>query len=855
MAQAKLQVNLLANPAGLTAGLNVASARLSAFGKKATMIGAKLGRSFSLPFALIAGGSMKMAGDFEKNMTKIKTLVGLSGDAVDGMADKVKALARETGVSATEASEALFFITSAGQSGDLALKTLRASLKASAVGLGDVSTVADSATSAMNAYGSEVLGASDATDVLMSTVRLGKIESEELAGSIGQVIPIASNLGVTFDEVGATLASMSRTGTNAATASMQLKNILMSINKPSSEAQKQLSAMGLSSEALKKKIKDDGLLSVLTLLKDKFGENEDAQAKVFGNARALMGVMDLLGAGFEDTTMIFNEMTKATGSTDKGFAELQKSSEFQLRKTMNGLKEDFRNMGGVMMQVLGPAVKNIMGGISALFKKFQGLDAGTQKLILGFGALVALAPVLISAVGLVAKAIAFLLSPVGLVVAGLAGIAYVVYTQWDGIKKIIVDVANYFIDLYNESNAFAILMHSIGAIFKSFYDIGVFFLEALVTSFQNGLKVIKDLFSGLGGIIKGVFTFDYDEIKAGVKKMGRAISDNFKNAIETGSEFVEKSAGAVADNFTEAFNNAKTRQKIEFITEDDIDNGVNNAVDYLKTKKDQIFEAFNFGSGGGTNMDVDTSNLDDPTSGGDDDTSKINKTTTALQEQSTVMEDLGLTSEFASEQMSNSFSKLSSGIVDNLGIANTALGDFMQNLINSVTEQIQANLMLGLSEEQKTQQKVANTATEVGANAMSVASNTATGGANIGINTGEAISGATVTATNTAKGMGPIGAFVLPALIAGAVGLVMSSMKKAKKFKTGGIVSGTTLGMVGEYPGAKSNPEVIAPLDRLKSMIGTPQATNVNVGGSFRVEGQDLVLALSRANNVSNRIN
>ena len=61
--------------------------------------------------------------------------------------------------------------------------------------------------------------------------------------------------------------------------------------------------------------------------------------------------------------------------------------------------------------------------------------------------------------------------------------------------------------------------------------------------------------------------------------------------------------------------------------------------------------------------------------------------------------------------------------------------------------------------------------------------------------------------------------------------------------------------MVGEYPGAKSNPEVIAPLDRLKSMIGTPQATNVNVGGSFRVEGQDLVLALSRANNVSNRIN
>jgi hypothetical protein len=72
-------------------------------------------------------------------------------------------------------------------------------------------------------------------------------------------------------------------------------------------------------------------------------------------------------------------------------------------------------------------------------------------------------------------------------------------------------------------------------------------------------------------------------------------------------------------------------------------------------------------------------------------------------------------------------------------------------------------------------------------------------------------------------------------------------------FANGGIVSGPTLGLVGEYSGAKSNPEVIAPLDKLKGMIGN-KSQNINVGGSFRVQGQDLVLALQKANKERNRM-
>ena len=85
----------------------------------------------------------------------------------------------------------------------------------------------------------------------------------------------------------------------------------------------------------------------------------------------------------------------------------------------------------------------------------------------------------------------------------------------------------------------------------------------------------------------------------------------------------------------------------------------------------------------------------------------------------------------------------------------------------------------------------------------------------------------------------PIG---IAAIAAGvALNSVISKKQKVKAFADGGIVSGPTMGLIGEYPGAKSNPEVVAPLDKLKDMLGG------NGGGQFILKGQDLVLAMNRS--------
>lgn len=68
----------------------------------------------------------------------------------------------------------------------------------------------------------------------------------------------------------------------------------------------------------------------------------------------------------------------------------------------------------------------------------------------------------------------------------------------------------------------------------------------------------------------------------------------------------------------------------------------------------------------------------------------------------------------------------------------------------------------------------------------------------------------------------------------------------------GGIVSGPTLAMVGEYAGAKGNPEVIAPLDKLRGMLAQPASMDFGKV-EFEIKGRTLVGILNKENNITKR--
>lgn len=93
--------------------------------------------------------------------------------------------------------------------------------------------------------------------------------------------------------------------------------------------------------------------------------------------------------------------------------------------------------------------------------------------------------------------------------------------------------------------------------------------------------------------------------------------------------------------------------------------------------------------------------------------------------------------------------------------------------------------------------------------------------------------------------------FVGIAIAAGMVASMIALMLSLPKFAKGGIAYGPTLGIFGEYSGASNNPEVVAPLDRLRSLIGTPEGVGGNV--EFRISGRELVGILKKESNILSR--
>lgn len=85
------------------------------------------------------------------------------------------------------------------------------------------------------------------------------------------------------------------------------------------------------------------------------------------------------------------------------------------------------------------------------------------------------------------------------------------------------------------------------------------------------------------------------------------------------------------------------------------------------------------------------------------------------------------------------------------------------------------------------------------------------------------------------------------------VAAMLATMLSLPKFADGGIVSGPTLGIMGEYAGASGNPEVIAPLDKLKSMLGETGGGAVVVMGEMKVKGKELVAVLSNTTRINSK--
>jgi TP901 family phage tail tape measure protein len=725
-----------------------------------------------------------MAFDFDKSMTSITALVGVGADEVAKMGDTAKKMALDTGKSANEAAEALFFITSAGLRGSDAMNVLNASLKASAVGLGETKTIADLSTSALNAYGSENLTATEATDILTAAVREGKLEASALAGSMGGVIPIASNMGVSFNEVAASMAAMSRTGTNAAEGATQLNAILMSLQKPAEQSEQILGTLGLSFKGLEKSVSQDGLLNTLISLKESLKGTSVTMTDLFPNTRALKGVLDLTGAGAEANRQIFDALNNTMGATDEAFKKTAESASFKMTKALNQMKSSLIEVGTVILVALVPAVQKIGSFLTRMSDKFKSLSPTMQSAIVGFLGVVAIAGPLIVVFGKLAVGISALAPLMPLLATGFRLLTAAMMAN--PILAVAAAITAIGIAIYSYTKAQ-------NKALKDSLTIGQ--VEKKIAEKRKKLaEEQKKIAEGYGGqTIKNVSTLkeEISELQEKKKVLGK-IAESLK-----AQEELKKTTTTTTTTTTTPTGTNNNRASV-------------NSLDL---------------SGSGVSLT--------PISDGiAADTALIPKVMAeqqlVLEEQRVMaMERAMIFNEGLNSVITGGLNDLANGIGQSLGKALASGGDLAQSLSKVVLTTI------------------GNMASQLGKLAI---------GIGIGV---KGIKKALMSLNPAVAIAGGIALVALGAFASAQAGKIGSGGGGggATPFAKGGIVSGPTMGLVGEYPGAKSNPEVISPLNKLQAMIGNTSGTqNVNVVGEIRLDGQDLLIAIERANETAGRI-
>jgi TP901 family phage tail tape measure protein len=350
-----------------TGKLGDVNRQMKAVGTQMAVVGA----AGTAAFGLAARG----AAGFEAEMTKVVTLVGVNREQVDEWADDIKNLARKTGRGPQELAEALFVVTSAGVRGSEALGLLEQAAKASAIGLGDTKDIARAVTAAVQAYGVENLDAALATDILAATVREGNLEASELAGSLGRVIGIAAQVGVSFADVGAFIATFTRLGVSAEEAVTSLRGTLALMIKPTDEAREALGEVGLTFEQLRGDIQERGLDQALIGLIQRFDGNVESLSKVIPNVRALSGVLGTAAAQGEEFAQIGDNINNALGLVDEGFITTKETAQQQF----NEMKAAFDVLVISIGEDVLPMMKDAITLVTSFIAAFQSLPDPIRK--------------------------------------------------------------------------------------------------------------------------------------------------------------------------------------------------------------------------------------------------------------------------------------------------------------------------------------------------------------------------------------------------------------------------------------------------------------------------------------------
>jgi TP901 family phage tail tape measure protein len=406
MADARLQVLIEAKNTGKQAYKN-AQRDIEAVAESARKLGRNLALAGGAATAAF-GFAVKSASSFEKGMAEVNTLINLSEDQLKDLSDGTRKLAREMGIDAVDATSALYQAISAGQKPADVLEFLGIAAESSIGGVTDLETSVDGLTTILNAFGMESSETTRVADIMFATVRGGKTTMTELAGAMFQVAPIAAAAGVSLEEIAAATATVTKQGTVTKVAMTGLRQLLVSMMKPTTVMSELLSGMGFESgqaalDAL-------GLVGALDAVRTATDGNVEAFATAIGSVEALTPALQLTGPNLVKFKADLDDVTNATGASHAAFVVMQETSARQFAI----MKAHFTDLKIEIGDALIPAIISIANALRPIIEAVTNFASENKLLV----QIIAGVSVGLLALGLIIGGIGLVMGPlIGAVVA------------------------------------------------------------------------------------------------------------------------------------------------------------------------------------------------------------------------------------------------------------------------------------------------------------------------------------------------------------------------------------------------------------------------------------------------------
>ena len=436
---------------------------LDKVGKKVGAIGSKLGGAVKAGAAV---GAVALAGvgtaavtsalRFEKSFAEVATLLpDLDEKGIGELRKGVIDFSNELGIATSDAVPALYQAISAGVPPSNVLSFMETAAGASIGGVTDLETAVDGISTVVNTYGSEVISAQEASDLMFTTVKLGKTDFGQLSSSLFNVLPVASSLGIGFDEVAAAMATLTAQGVPTSVATTQLRAAFVEASKGGSNLDDAIRLLygkkGLG------QLVSEGITAteVFYHLRESMPEQEFKD--LFGSVEAGQAVLGITGKNFETVQDTMDEMADSAGATERAFGVMADTTGYKLDRAMNRVNNLLLKLGLVILPILEDALeaaipwleKNLPKALDALKEGFNDAKPFLESFIEGLEILFPLSkdvvnfiinhkPVLIAALVAIGLAVALAFGPAG--VATLAIIAFIAILPqlpeaWERVKE------------------------------------------------------------------------------------------------------------------------------------------------------------------------------------------------------------------------------------------------------------------------------------------------------------------------------------------------------------------------------------------------------------------------------------